>query len=79
MTPQLSSSAKESLQAVLDKQAGYLGGAFLSVATSEGVIFNSCSGLFDQLERGKQDARKASTSDVMWYASTTKLIIAAGM
>lgn len=78
MTPQLSSSAKESLQAVLDKQAGYLGGAFLSVATSEGVIFNSCSGLFDQLERGKQDAR-ASTSDVMWYASTTKLIIAVGM
>jgi hypothetical protein len=79
MIPQLSSSAKESLQAVLDKQAGYLGGAFLSVATADGVIFNSCSGFFDQLERGKQDARKASMSDVMWYASTTKLIIAVCM
>ncbi|GFZ50619.1 hypothetical protein JCM24511_08377 [Saitozyma sp. JCM 24511] len=71
--PTISQSGAQHIQAVLDAQAETLPGCFLTVVSPTEVLFNSASGKFDVLDESPA-ARKASTEDVMWFASTTKLI-----
>jgi hypothetical protein len=73
MAPKLSPSGAHHIQAVLDEQAKKLPGCFLTLVNPTEVLFNGASGRFDVLDPNP-DGRKASTEDVMWFASTTKLI-----
>jgi hypothetical protein len=72
-SPIISPSGARHIQTVLNAQAETLPGCFLTVVSPTEVLFNSASGKFDVLD-ASPDARKASTEDVMWFASTTKLI-----
>lgn len=61
---------RATLQAALYEAAKSLPGSTLAVANADGIIFSSATGPFDILD----PERKASSEDVMWFASTTKLL-----
>ena len=67
----LKPGAIEKLQDLLDAQvANQLPSAFLTVVSPTGVLFDGASGHYDPLNPN----RAASTDDVMWFASTSKLV-----
>lgn len=63
---------KSYLQSRLDEAADSLPGCTLAVVNTQGVLFSGATGPFDILD----PSRKLSTHDVMWFASTTKLLTA---
>jgi hypothetical protein len=65
----LDSQQKDKLQKTLDELAQVLPGC--SLVTPTETLFNGQSGKFDML---KPDSRDVTGEDVMWFASTTKLI-----
>jgi hypothetical protein len=67
----LDDQQKEKLQETLDELAQVLPGCFLTLVTPTETLFNGQSGKFDML---KSDSRDVTGEDVMWFASTTKLI-----
>jgi hypothetical protein len=67
----LDSQQKDKLQKTLDELATVLPGCFLTLVTPTETLFNGQSGKFDML---KPDSRGVTEEDVMWFASTTKLI-----
>jgi hypothetical protein len=67
----LDSAQKAKLQGVLDELAQTLPGCFLTLVSPSETLFNGQSGKFDML---KPDSREVTGDDVMWFASTTKLI-----
>ena len=69
--PSLDAQQKDKLQKTLDDLAQVLPGCFLTVVTPTETLFNGQSGKFDML---KSDSRDVTGEDVMWFASTTKLI-----
>jgi hypothetical protein len=71
----LKANGCDKLQKTLDVLAEEIPGCFLTVAAHEEILFDGCSGHFDMLERG-DDFRRVTTNDVMWFASTTKLLTA---
>lgn len=71
-TPQsLTDEQKSKLQGTLDELAQTLPGCFLTVVTPTSTLFNGWSGKFDKLD---PKSREVNGEDVMWFASTTKLI-----
>jgi len=62
---------KDKLQKTLDELAQVLPGCFLTLVTPTETLFDGQSGKFDML---KPDSRDVNGEDVMWFASTTKLI-----
>lgn len=70
MSSALPTETAKRLQALLDEQAKTLPGCFLTIVTPTDVLFDGCSGNFDMVNPGRQ----VSTKDVLWFASTTKLI-----
>lgn len=62
---------KKQLQKTLDELTQVLPGCFLTVVSPTETLFNGQSGKFDML---KADSRDVTGEDVMWFASTTKLI-----
>ncbi|TXT15978.1 hypothetical protein VHUM_00481 [Vanrija humicola] len=70
MTAELKPDGAASLQAALEKWGAKLPGVTLAVASTSGLLFSSAAGPYDILE----PARKLATDDIMWFASTTKLI-----
>lgn len=75
----LSSTAIALLQGPLDTLVDHdhLPCAHLSLASPHGILFQSHAGVFDvlPLEHG-ESPRRASGDDVLWFASTTKLLTA---
>ena len=67
----LDAEQKDKLQKSLDELATVLPGCFLTLVTPTETLFNGQSGKFDML---KPDSRDVTGEDVMWFASTTKLI-----
>lgn len=59
------------LQQTLDELAQTLPGCFLTVVSPTETLFNGWSGSFDKLD---PQSREVNGEDVMWFASTTKLI-----
>ena len=72
-TPTLSAQGKAYLQSVLDKLGETHAAQSLTISNADGPIFDGRSGWFDPLKQ-EQDDRKAAFDDVLWFASTTKLI-----
>jgi hypothetical protein len=70
----LSDEAVRHLQHTLDTLVSTLPCAYLSLVTPTKILFQGCSGVFDPLTNDKA----AAQDDVMWFASTTKLITAIG-
>ena len=70
VSPKLKQGAAERLQSLLDQQTAGLPSAFLTVISPTEILFTGASGHHDPLHPG----RAASNEDVMWFASTTKLI-----
>lgn len=68
--PKLCEDGAASLQKKLDNIAEKMPGCYLSVASADSVLFSGASGPFDFLD----GSRIASNDDVMWFASTTKLL-----
>ncbi|ORY30592.1 beta-lactamase/transpeptidase-like protein [Naematelia encephala] len=75
MVAKLSANGSAQLQATLDELTQVLPCAYLSLATPEGILFDGTSGVFDKLEQSASP-RPASQDDVIWFASTTKLLTA---
>jgi hypothetical protein len=73
--PSLKPDGASHLQKTLDAFAKEIPGCFLTVATTDSILFDGCSGHFDMLEKG-EDYRRVTKDDVMWFASTTKLLTA---
>ena len=69
----LDKSQKDKLQQTLDELAGTLPGCFLTLVTPTETLFDGWSGKFDKLD---PQSREVNGDDVMWFASTTKLITA---
>lgn len=69
----LDKSQQNKLQQALDDLAGVLPGCFLTLVTPTETLFNGWSGKFDKLD---PESREVKGDDVMWFASTTKLITA---
>ena len=67
----LDEAQKAKLQSTLDELAGTLPGCFLTLVTPSETLFNGWSGKFDKLD---PSSREVNGEDVMWFASTTKLI-----
>ncbi|GHJ84257.1 hypothetical protein NliqN6_0659 [Naganishia liquefaciens] len=72
--PTISPEQQHALQAVLDEFGKTLPGCSLTVASDSNVLFDGRSGKFDALEEETDSPRAASKEDVLWFASTTKLI-----
>jgi hypothetical protein len=80
--PSISSAGAQRLQAVLDKQAKVLPCSFLTVVDAGKVLFDGSAGIFDPLDpAGKKVGQAASEDegDVMFFASTTKLLTSISM
>lgn len=75
--PTISTEQQQQIQAALDHFGETLPGCSLTVASDSEVLFDGRSGKFDPLEQGG-DARAAGRDDVLWFASTTKLITSVG-
>ena len=75
--PTISAEQHQALQAVLDEFGQTLPGCSLTVASDSEVLFDGRSGKFDALEE-TENARVASRDDVLWFASTTKLMTSVG-
>ncbi|KAJ9114884.1 hypothetical protein QFC20_001256 [Naganishia adeliensis] len=69
----ISPEQRQALQKALDRFGEILPGCGLTVASDSEVVFDGRSGKFDALEKGSS-ARAAGKEDVLWFASTTKLI-----
>lgn len=71
--PKLPADGAAKLQALLDAQtsSGRVPSAFLTVVTPDEVLFTGAAGTYDPVDPA---SRKVTTDDVMWFASTTKLI-----
>ena len=67
----LDTQQKAKLQQTLDDLTQVLPGCFLTLVTPTETLFNGQSGKVDML---KPDSRDVTGEDVMWFASTTKLI-----
>lgn len=67
----LDAQQKARLQHTLDELAQVLPGCFLTLVSPTETLFDGHSGKFDIL---KPDSRDVTGEDVMWFASTTKLI-----
>lgn len=63
-------TASQKLQSLLDEQVKLLPSAFLTVVSPDEILFEGASGEHDPLHPG----RRATKDDIMWFASTTKLI-----
>lgn len=72
----ISSAGKAKLQATLDKLAEQLPCVHVAIATPSEVIYEGRAGVFDALEKGKPEAKKADQDDILWFASSTKLLTA---
>lgn len=75
--PTISPKQRQTLQAVLEEFGETLPGCSLTVASDSEILFDGRSGKFDALEE-TENARSASRDDVLWFASTTKLITSVG-
>lgn len=75
--PAISAEQHQAIQAALDHFGETLPGCSLTVASDSEILFDGRSGKFDPLEEGS-DARAAGQDDVLWFASTTKLITSVG-
>jgi hypothetical protein len=75
--PTISPEQQQQIQAALDHFGETLPGCSLTVASDSEVLFDGRSGKFDPLEEGSE-ARAAGHDDVLWFASTTKLITSVG-
>ncbi len=73
--PLLKPDGSAQLQKTLDDLAEDIPGCFLTVATADDILFDGCSGHFDMLEKS-DNFRRVTVEDVMWFASTTKLLTA---
>lgn len=73
----ISAEQRQALQKALDKFGETLPGCGLTVASDSEVLFDGRSGKFDALEKGSS-ARAAGKEDILWFASTTKLITSVG-
>ncbi|KAJ9120740.1 hypothetical protein QFC22_002671 [Naganishia vaughanmartiniae] len=71
--PAIPSAGQQAIQRLLDSFGESLPGCALTVANDQQVLFDSQSGKFDALEK-ESGARKATKDDIMWFASTTKLV-----
>jgi CubicO group peptidase (beta-lactamase class C family) len=71
--PELTSTGAEELQNTLDELAKTLPGVYLAVATPSSILFSGQSGQYDILDHGAS-SRQASVDDILWFASTTKLL-----
>lgn len=70
--PSLIKDGAQKLQAALDSLAKEIPGNFLTIASAGEILFDGCAGNFDMLD-GK---RQVTSNDVVWFASTTKLLTA---
>jgi CubicO group peptidase (beta-lactamase class C family) len=75
MAPKINAKAAGPLQKTLDELSRNIPGVHLSVASPTSILFSGQAGLFDMLDQGPS-SRKASSDDIMWFASTTKLLTA---
>lgn len=75
--PAIPLSGQHAIQRLLDTFGETLPGCALTVANDQQVLFDSRSGKFDALEGGSE-ARLAAKDDIMWFASTTKLVTSVG-
>lgn len=66
----LKPNGKASLQAALERAAADLPGCTLAVASADEILFSSCAGPYDILN----PERMVAEDDIMWFASTTKLL-----
>ncbi|KAI5453995.1 hypothetical protein NCC49_004988 [Naganishia albida] len=71
--PAINSEQRQTLQKALDHFGETLPGCGLTVASGSEILFDGRSGKFDALEKDNS-ARPAGKEDVLWFASTTKLI-----
>jgi CubicO group peptidase (beta-lactamase class C family) len=70
--PTILPEAVKDLQKTLDDLGKDLPGVHLAVASSDSILFSGQAGNFDMLHPGRQ----ASPEDILWFASTTKLLTA---
>lgn len=75
--PTISAEQRQALQQALDHFGETLPGCGLTVASDREVLFDGRSGKFDALEN-EGIVRSAGKEDVLWFASTTKLITSVG-
>jgi len=75
MVVKLTEEGKSNIQKTLENLAKDLPGCFFSAASADEILFDGCAGRFDVLDESP-DARQVSTDDVVWFASTTKLLTA---
>lgn len=72
-TATLSADAKAHLQSLLNELGTNHAAQCLTIANASGPIFDGRAGWFDPLKQTEGE-RKAAFDDVLWFASTTKLI-----
>lgn len=75
MPATLKPDGAQSLQAALDEWSAKLPGVSLALASTSGLLFSSTAGRYDVLDAS---SRALAEDDIMWFASTTKLITAVG-
>ncbi|WOO76783.1 Acyltransferase LovD [Vanrija pseudolonga] len=73
MPAELKPDGAKSLQAALDEWSDKLPGVTLALASTSGLLFSSSAGRYDVLDAS---SRALAEDDVMWFASTTKLLTA---
>jgi hypothetical protein len=71
--PTLSEPQKTYLQDLLTTLGQSHAAQCLTISNASGPIFDGRAGWFDPLQQNEGD-RKAGFDDVLWFASTTKLI-----
>jgi hypothetical protein len=71
--PTLCDSGKTYLQDLLTTLGASHAAQCLTISNASGPIFDGRAGWFDPLQQNEGD-RKAGFDDVLWFASTTKLI-----
>jgi hypothetical protein len=77
--PTLTNSGKTYLQDFLDTLGKSHAAQCLTISNASGPIFDGRAGWFDPLDQNEGEGegvtgRKAAFDDVLWFASTTKLI-----
>jgi hypothetical protein len=76
--PTITVEQRQALQNALDHFGEILPGCGLTVASDSEILFDGRSGKFDALE-ADGIGRAAAKEDVLWFASTTKLITSVGV
>ncbi|KAL1413097.1 hypothetical protein Q8F55_000846 [Vanrija albida] len=70
MAARLKPDGAAALTAALEEWGAKVPGCTLALASASGLLFSSAAGPFDVLH----PARALATDDIMWFASTTKLL-----